>query len=226
MAVVPPTPFTFEDPAISETSVEKATFFQDTASENPEIALRDPNLLVVSPYEEEPHLLDLRTLDTENQLLARALVGLQCLREDYATAPYLDSFNWQQVIDTTRDLATISNYKWKEHSFYIVAFRSQVPPSTIQRYDDLGALDKAAHAEATRSGGFLKYWFGAPDKDGRNLATCLWRSLHDARVGSVGEAHRAAANAARHMYTEWRIERLRLTIKDDIKEWDISEWAN
>jgi len=68
-----------------------------------------------------------------------------------------DGTQWPQVIDTIRDLATISNYKWKEHTFYVVAFRSLVPPSTIQRYDDLGALDKAAHAEATRSGGFLKY---------------------------------------------------------------------
>lgn len=44
------------------------------------------NFLVVSPYEEPPHLLDLRTLDTNNQLLAKALVGLKCLRDDYATA--------------------------------------------------------------------------------------------------------------------------------------------
>lgn len=49
--------------------------------------------LVVSPYDEKPHLLDLDTLDTPNQLLARALVGMKCLREDYATAPYFETFN-------------------------------------------------------------------------------------------------------------------------------------
>lgn len=49
--------------------------------------------LVVSPYVEKPHLLDLETLDTQNQLLAKALVGLKCLREDYATAPYIETFN-------------------------------------------------------------------------------------------------------------------------------------
>lgn len=49
--------------------------------------------LVVSPYDEKPHLLDLDTLDTPNRLLARALVGLKCLREDYATAPYIETFN-------------------------------------------------------------------------------------------------------------------------------------
>lgn len=51
------------------------------------------NLLIVSPYEEEAHRLDLRTVDTANQLLAKALVGLKCLRDDYATAPYVEIFN-------------------------------------------------------------------------------------------------------------------------------------
>jgi len=53
----------------------------------------DENLLVASPYTEKPHLLDLRTLDTANQLLAKALVKLKCLRSDYATAPYVEIFN-------------------------------------------------------------------------------------------------------------------------------------
>lgn len=51
------------------------------------------HLLAVSPYEDEEHLLDLRTVDTANQLLAKALVGLKCLRDDYATAPYVEIFN-------------------------------------------------------------------------------------------------------------------------------------
>jgi len=54
---------------------------------------KNENMLIVSPYDEEPHLLDLRTLDAANQLLAKALVGLKCLREDYATAPYVEIFN-------------------------------------------------------------------------------------------------------------------------------------
>lgn len=54
---------------------------------------KNENLLVVSPYDEEPHLLDLRTLDAGSQILAKALVGLECLRADYATAPYVETFN-------------------------------------------------------------------------------------------------------------------------------------
>lgn len=109
----------------------------------------------MSPYDEEPHLLDLRTVDTANQLLAKALVGLKCLRDDYATAPYVEIFNWPEVINSVRDQASSSSFTWKEQHFYIVVFRSQIPPTTV--YEDLGVLDKAAHAEATKSGGFLKY---------------------------------------------------------------------
>jgi hypothetical protein len=110
--------------------------------------------LRVSPYTEQAHLLDLETLDEENGLLALALVKMKNTRDDYATAPYLDTFNWDEVIESLRTLVRERNHHWKETSFYIVAFRSQIPPTTV--YADLGVLDKAAHAEATASGGFLK----------------------------------------------------------------------
>lgn len=57
-------------------------------------------------------------------------------------------------MQTVKETAAASNFTWKENFFYIVVFRSQIPPTTI--YEDLGALDKAAHEEATQSGGFLK----------------------------------------------------------------------
>ncbi|PVH74750.1 hypothetical protein DL98DRAFT_519082 [Cadophora sp. DSE1049] len=179
--------------------------------------------LVVSPYLEEAHLLDLSTLDTSNQLLAKALVDLKFIRDDHRTAPYVDSFNWPEVIDSVRKLAQASDFKWKTTDFYIVVFRSRIPPTTV--YADLGLLDKAAHAEATESGGFLKYIFSCPDADGRNLATCVWRSKHDAAIGSVGPHHRKAAQATRLLYTEWAIERLRLVIHDDVKSWEIVDWS-
>lgn len=114
----------------------------------------DGRHLVVSPYTDRAHLLDLETLDRENQLLTRALAHLKCLRADYATAPYLDSFNWAEVVDALRQLCRDDGHRWKETSFYIVAFRSQIPPTTV--YAELGVLDKAAHAEAMASGGLLK----------------------------------------------------------------------
>jgi len=71
-----------------------------------------------------------------------------------------------------------------------------------------------------------RYWFGTPDKVGRNLATCVWRSKVDARLGSMGEAHRAAAGATRLLYTEWFIERLKFTVKENVEGWEISQWVD
>ncbi|PMD48718.1 hypothetical protein L207DRAFT_505762 [Hyaloscypha variabilis F] len=184
----------------------------------------ESDFLVVSEYGEHPHLLDLKTLDTSNQLLAKALVCMRNLREDYATAEYEESFNWSEIVDSLREIAAASHIEWKEAAFYIVVFRSQIPPTTA--YSDLGVLDKPAHAEAMKSGGFLKYWFGKPDQNGRNLATCVWRNQEDARKGSTGAAHRRAAGATRYLYSEWKIERLRLLITDGAREWEIRQWAD
>lgn len=112
-------------------------------------------IIVQSPYTEREHLLDLDTLDNENGLLAQALAVLRATREDYATASYTESFNWSEVIAEVKRLVRTSGKEFKETSFYIVAFRSQIKPSTD--YSHLGDLDKAAHAEAVASGGFLKY---------------------------------------------------------------------
>lgn len=110
--------------------------------------------VVASPYTEVDHLLDLETLDAENQLLAEALVDLKCLRDDYATAAYVGTFNWDEVVGRVRELAAARNHRWRETSWYIVAFRSRYEQGID--YSHLGDLDKAAHAEATASGGFLK----------------------------------------------------------------------
>lgn len=110
--------------------------------------------LIISPYIETPHLLDLSTVEPQAQLLAIALTGLKSVREDYATAPYGEIFNWSEVIATLRQLCAAKEQIWTEQIFYIVVFRSQIPPTTD--YSHLGVLDKAAHAEAMKSGGFLK----------------------------------------------------------------------
>jgi hypothetical protein len=112
------------------------------------------DLLVISPYIDAPHLLDLGTLEPQSRLLAIALINLQSLRNDYATAPYIEIFNWAVVIDILRQLILATRHRWIEQKFYIVVFRSRVPPTTD--YSQLGTLDKAAHAEAIKSGGFLK----------------------------------------------------------------------
>lgn len=187
---------------------------------------RTDRFFVQSPYTEQDHLLDLNTLDYENALLAKALAKLRNTRPDYATAPYEQSFNWNEVIDELRALVRQnpagSSRPFKQTSFYVVAFRSQIKPETD--YSHLGELDKAAHAEAVASGGFLKYWFGEPDAELRNLATCLWRSREDAIAGGKGPAHRKAAGSTRSLYAYWKIDQHRLTIADDVDSFDISPW--
>ena len=69
-----------------------------------------------------------------------------------------------------------------------------------------------------------RYWFGTANDKGRNLATCLWRNREDAKRGLGGKGHHKAASAVRVLYTEWKIERLRLTITDDAASWSITEW--
>lgn len=71
-----------------------------------------------------------------------------------------------------------------------------------------------------------RYWFGSPDAEGRNLATCIWRSKEDAKLGGRGEAHRRAAGAAVKSYVSWGIERLALEIKDGAIDWEIRDWTD
>lgn len=54
-----------------------------------EQAATSDDRLIVSPYNDEPHLLDLKRYDVATQLLAKALTIFKPIREDYATAPYL-----------------------------------------------------------------------------------------------------------------------------------------
>lgn len=128
------------------------------------------NLLVSSPYTESDHLLDLRTLDTPCGLFARALAILHPIRSDYAIADYTDSFNWESVMTRLRTLVANEDCRWQRQSFYTVTFRSKLKPD-INR-TSLRQFDKESHREAIASGGLLKYWFGSPDGERRNLATC------------------------------------------------------
>ena len=126
--------------------------------------------LVVSPYTSPAHLLNLRTVDIPQQLMAKALTVMASLRYDFAIAPYDEAFNWPTVINALRGLVQAEGFSWHRQEFYIIIFRSTLAPTT--NYLRLGDMDEVAHAEATKSGGLLKYWFGEPDLHGRNLATC------------------------------------------------------
>ncbi|KAJ2969520.1 hypothetical protein NQ176_g8618 [Zarea fungicola] len=184
----------------------------------------EPRFIVQSPYTELEHQLDLTGLDYENALLAKALSILDATRDDYAIAPYTESFNWTDVQARLKTLVRIYGQEYKDSSFYIVAFRSQIKPST--EYSHLGDLDKPAHREAIESGGFLRYWFGELDSDLRNLATCVWRSRPDAIAGGRGPAHKKAAMSSRSLYAYWKIDQHRLIIRNNAEDWEIVPWTD
>lgn len=141
-------------------------------------------LLISSPYNHPQHLLDLKTLDTQNRLLALALAALKPIRPDYPTADYLEIFNWLEVLRILRLFAKNEGHEWREQKFYTVIFRSKLN----QEIDGerLGELDQHSHREATESGGLLKYWFGKASVVGtENLATCEF-CPHPWRVGIEG----------------------------------------
>lgn len=109
-------------------------------------------LLVVSPYTSRSHLLDLSRVTKPNQLLAMALTSFKPIQANYATAPYTSAFNWTVVMEDLRSLVKIeTGYQWQEQAFYIVVFRSQIPPTTDRSH--LGSLDEVSHTEAMHTGG-------------------------------------------------------------------------
>lgn len=135
-----------------------------------ELAATSDDRLIASPYNDPGNLLDLKRLETPYQLLAKALTILKPIRDDYAVAPYIESFNWQAVVDFLRDLSIAEGYQWKKQRFYVVTFRSTLKPVIDnQRLHD---LDYHSHQEAMASGGLLKYWFGDKSEKHQNLATC------------------------------------------------------
>lgn len=126
--------------------------------------------LIASPYNGSPHLLDLNSLDTQSRLLSLALAYFTPIRDDYATAEYLDSFNWAEVFDLLKLFSEAEGHSWMKQTFYVVSFRSTLHPGVDN--DHLHDLDAYSHQEATTSGGLLKYWFGTKNEKRQNLATC------------------------------------------------------
>lgn len=110
--------------------------------------------LVTSPYTDKEHLLDLSTVNVACQILARALAVMKAIRTDYATAPYTEAFNWAEVVNEVRGLTKSLGFNWTGKSFYVVVFRSRIPPSTDRSH--LSLLDRKSHEEAVQGGGLLK----------------------------------------------------------------------
>ncbi|KAF2646121.1 hypothetical protein P280DRAFT_524821 [Massarina eburnea CBS 473.64] len=186
---------------------------------------RESSFLISSPYNNPGHYLDLSTLDTPNLIFAKALTALQPVVTDYATAPYIECLNFRStVLQLVRDLAAVEGYEWKTHTFYVVVFRSKLKEDIDN--DLLYKLDYESHREACESGGLLKYWFGSPDGERKNLATCFWRSREDAYKGGLGPWHAKARAAGRTMYEHIRFSTHQFTVLDGAEEVSFEEWVD
>jgi hypothetical protein len=127
-----------------------------------------------------------------------ALDGLRPIREDYAIAPILESFNWAEC------LGSVEGADW-----YMVAFRSV----RNQHADDrlLYELDARAHEEAISHTGLVHYFGGELDAERRCLSFCVWEDRERAAAAAALPKHRDAIGAAVTMYDSYVLERYRIT---------------
>lgn len=129
--------------------------------------------LQISFYKEPAHCLDLSSIDVPCKLLALVLTNLKPSTISYATTLYQDAFNWPEIFQSLKSLSHSYNHKWSKVDFYVIDFRSQLKKQCDREL--LFQLDKESHKEAMQSGWLLKYWFGSPDEQLRNRATCKTR---------------------------------------------------
>lgn len=211
---------TFEKHYHVHAESSQAPHLQPKAALSPVIKSRvvSANTIISSPYTTPEHLLDLETLEAVPKAVAVALQGMRNITPDYARLSYEESFNWDEVFQNLYPALSTVDYAptaAEPATFLAVAFRSQLFPTI--NLPLLSLLDERSHAEANISGGLLKYWFGSPNGERKNLATCLWRDEEDAKLGGKGEWHRRARVEARGFYEKISFERyeLRLWVESD-----------
>jgi hypothetical protein len=138
----------------------------------------------------------------------------------YATLPVADAFTWE---------ACEPDHEPGE--WYMVAFRSIRRPDIDE--DRLTAYDDWAHAEASGAPGFVHYFKGPTQPDGRCMSFCLWDSRDEARAAAGRPAHVRAAALTLETYADYtlefhRVERLadggfHFEVYDENRAWKIVE---
>jgi hypothetical protein len=165
--------------------------------------------LVSSPYPGLRHHLEIDSVDETSRKLAVALQHLRPIKDDYPSAPYEDSFNWQQVVDLLpSDFAGMPLWtRTNVGDFYCIGFYSTLRKNVDS--ERLYYLDGLAHEEANQSGGLLKYWWQSPPnpETRKNLATCVWTSWDHAKKAGRLPMHGKAMSATRDSYERWGVER-------------------
>jgi heme-degrading monooxygenase HmoA len=120
----------------------------------------------------------------------------------YAILPVADAFTWDACE------ADVAPGEW-----YMVAFRSIRRDGVDE--ERLTSHDDWAHAEAMDAPGFVHYFKGPTQLDGRCMSFCLWDSRAEARDGASRPAHLKAAALTHESYAEYTLEFHRVVRLDD-----------
>jgi hypothetical protein len=115
----------------------------------------------------------------------------------YATLPVGAAFTWDACAPE------VLPGEW-----YMVAFRSTRRADADEAR--LTAYDDWAHAEAEGAPGFVHYFKGPTQTDGRCMSFCLWEGRPEARAAAGRPAHREAAALTHESYAEYTLEFLRV----------------
>lgn len=119
----------------------------------------------------------------------------------YATLPVADAFTWAACA------VDVDPGEW-----YMVTFRSIRRPDADEV--SLTAHDDWAHAEAMGASGFVHYFKGPTQVDGRCMSFCLWDSRSEARAAAGRPAHREAAAVTHEAYADYTLEFHRVRRRD------------
>ena len=54
----------------------------------------------------------------------------------------------------------------------------------------------------------------------------IWRTREDAKRAGSGPGHAQAMKATSSLYTEWKVERLKLVVGEGARDWHIVKWQD
>ncbi|KDQ57612.1 hypothetical protein JAAARDRAFT_58200 [Jaapia argillacea MUCL 33604] len=184
------------------------TFDEKTLTEPRDTVLYLPPLIsslpiALQPPSSKPSPLTTATrlpdIDPASLSLHRALHHFRPVTEEYASTPYAEAFNWDELRLPEND----------EREWYVVAFRSKRKSGSES--GPLYDADAKAHEEAIQNGGLLMYWYGVPHaQSGVNLATCIWQSRKHAVAANSRPHHIKAMRLAATSYEMYDLERYTL----------------
>jgi len=184
----------------------------------PPLLSKLPDGLAHSPIpspENPPLSTDTRlpNIDPVSLSLHKALHHFSPRSPEYSSTPYAEAFNWS-------DLQLPEH---EEREWYCVVFRSKRRAGS-----DSGPLyeaDRLAHEEAVQNGGLIMYWYGVPDADGYNLATCIWQSRRHAVAANSRPYHITAMRLAAASFETYILERHVLRKTAGVKELTVERYT-